>query len=364
MTATGLSQTVRQARVTISAVASPFARYASRRRFRRDGGWGSIISWADRMHILTSLLILVLCASCASADRITAERLSGNPILTPASSATLGENINGPSLVRVPGWVRNPLGRYHLYFAHHAGKHIRLAYADQLSGPWRVFEPGALQLSAAPSCYDHIASPDVHVDPKTKQILMYFHCPAGAARGTDIGQQKTFLARSADGIKFTPENEPLGPAYFRVFKWRGHSYSVVRGGLVLRSADMAKPFETGPSLFPSIPGVLLRHAAVDLRGDKLYVYYSRIGDTPERILVSTVNLSPDWMTWRGSEPQTVLTPTAPYEGVDRPIETSRPDEAQDVHQVRDPAIYREDKRTYLLYSIAGESGIAIAELRY
>jgi hypothetical protein len=316
------------------------------------------------MRILTTLMILIVCASCATADRITAQRLSGNPIVTPASSPTLGENINGPSLIRVPDWVRNPLGRYYLYFAHHAGKHIRLAYSDHLSGPWRIYEPGTLALSAVPPCYDHIASPDVHVDVERKQILMYFHCPAGAARATDIGQQKTYLAGSADGITFSTGREALGPAYFRVFKWRDHFYSVVRGGLVLRSVDVGKPFETGPSLFPSLPGLLLRHAAVDLRGDKLYVYYSRIGDTPERILVSRVNLTSDWMTWRGSEPKTVLTPTMPYEGANRPIETSRPDEAEDVHQVRDPAIYREGKRTYLLYSIAGESGIAIAELRF
>ena len=33
-----------------------------------------------------------------------------------------------------------------------------------------------------------------------------------------------------------------------------------------------------------------------------------------------------------------------------------------VNQLRDPAIYEEDGRIYLLYAIAGESGIAIAEL--
>ena len=30
-------------------------------------------------------------------------------------------NINGPSLVRVPEWVEDPLGKYYLYFAHHRG---------------------------------------------------------------------------------------------------------------------------------------------------------------------------------------------------------------------------------------------------
>ncbi len=33
-----------------------------------------------------------------------------------------------------------------------------------------------------------------------------------------------------------------------------------------------------------------------------------------------------------------------------------------VRQLRDPAIYREDGRTYLLYSVAGEHGLAIADL--
>jgi hypothetical protein len=33
-----------------------------------------------------------------------------------------------------------------------------------------------------------------------------------------------------------------------------------------------------------------------------------------------------------------------------------------VHELRDPAIYEEDGRLYLLYSVAGEQGIAIARL--
>ena len=30
-------------------------------------------------------------------------------------------NINGPSVISVPDWVENPLGKYYLYFAHHRG---------------------------------------------------------------------------------------------------------------------------------------------------------------------------------------------------------------------------------------------------
>ena len=47
------------------------------------------------------------------------KRLSANPIVTPALDESIGANINGPSLLRVPEWLPNPLGRYYLYFAHH-----------------------------------------------------------------------------------------------------------------------------------------------------------------------------------------------------------------------------------------------------
>ena len=76
------------------------------------------------------LIIFAMLANTASPQA----RLPQNPILTPASSNTIGTNINGPSLIRVPVWVNKPLGRYYLYFAHHAGKFIRLAYANQISG--------------------------------------------------------------------------------------------------------------------------------------------------------------------------------------------------------------------------------------
>ena len=52
-----------------------------------------------------------------------------------------------------------------------------------------------------------------------------------------------------------------------------------------------------------------------------------------------------------------------YEGADL---TARPSLAVSAagaeNALRDPAIFREAGRTYLIYSIAGESGLAIAEL--
>src|SRR3712207_7762857 len=77
---------------------------------------------------------------------VIVERLGDGPIIRPDMDARMGDNVNGPSLVRAPSWVERPLGRYYLYFAHHDGRYIRLAYADDLLGPWTTYEPGVLPL--------------------------------------------------------------------------------------------------------------------------------------------------------------------------------------------------------------------------
>ena len=45
---------------------------------------------------------------------------------------------------QVPGG--HPLGGYYLYFAHHKGGFIRLAYANALTGPWKIYESGVLDV--------------------------------------------------------------------------------------------------------------------------------------------------------------------------------------------------------------------------
>ena len=67
---------------------------------------------------------------------VRATRFKENPLITLAMSRSIGDNANGPTVIRVPAWVQRPLGRYYMYFAHHSGTFIRLAYADSLRGPW------------------------------------------------------------------------------------------------------------------------------------------------------------------------------------------------------------------------------------
>lgn len=286
-----------------------------------------------------------------------AERLFDGPIVHPGLGASIGTNINGPSLIRVPNWLPNPLGRYYLYFGHHQGEFIRLAYADRLEGPWRIRESGTLHLKSA-HCHGHIASPDVHVDNERREIRMYYHGPAPE------GGQRSKVALSADGLHFQARPEALGLPYFRVFRWQDAYYavgmSIEASGVMYRSADGLTAFEPGPRPFVAHQ----RHTAVLLRGATLTVFYSVVFQSPEHIVCSTIDLSGDWKHWQATPPASVLKPERGYEGADCPQVASKYGLSREpVWQLRDPGIFEEDGRTYLLYSVAGESGLAMAELK-
>ncbi|MEM7533519.1 MAG: hypothetical protein AAF639_15155 [Chloroflexota bacterium] len=285
------------------------------------------------------------------------KRFKNNPIIYPALDERMGDNINGPSLIRVPDWVVNPLGQYYLYFAHHDGQYIRLAYSDDLEGPWTVHSPGVLPKEASHFA-GHIASPDVHVDHAQQRIRLYYH-------GSEIhtvayaSNQQTRVALSQDGLHFVARAETLGIAYFRVFQWDGHEYALAMPGLFYRSRDGLSNFEKGPMLF----SMNMRHAALKLDGHMLTVFYTDVGDCPERILCATIDLRPDWHEWVVSDVEVMLEPELDYEGSNLPrVPSVRGISQEPVCELRDPAIFREDGRTYLLYCVAGERGIAMAEL--
>jgi hypothetical protein len=254
--------------------------------------------------------------------------------------------------------VEKPLGAYYLYFADHNGKYIRLAYADHPEGPWKVYKPGTLQLAQS-FFSDHIASPEVVVEEGKQQIRLYYHGLTPEER-----TQHTRVAISKDGIHFTAIQEPAqrGSAYWRLFRYEGWWYALAMPGRLFRSQDGVSPFEAGPQLFPSSPTQV--HNAVLLRGDTLYVFYTRGGDSPERILFSQVTLGPDWKQWKPSPPQEFLKPEKKWEGADLPLTAGRIGAVnQPIHALRDPAIFQDGGKVYLLYAVAGESGIAIAELQ-
>ena len=251
------------------------------------------------------------------------ERLLDRPIIGPDLDPSIGRNIQGPSVIRVPEWVENRLATYYLYFADHKGRYIRLAYADDLLGPWRVHVPGSLQIArshflteppevspdeleqlraaragrGALISHDlltevttpHIASPDVHVDHENRRIVMYFHGLDG------VDRQVTRVATSTDGIRFEARPEVLGRTYMRVFRYDGYTYAMSMPGQFYRSRDPLGEFEEGPRLF----NPQMRHSGMLVRGDTLFVFWTQVGTVPERIQVSTIDVSADWKPMEG-----------------------------------------------------------------
>lgn len=314
-------------------------------------------------------------------------RLLDRPIVFPELDASIGVNIQGPSMVRMPDWIAGRLGDYYLYFADHKGSYIRLAYADRPTGPWTIYAPGSLHLAQSrfltepPAVSEeqiarfgarwrargtamshdilseittpHIASPDVHVDQADRRIVMYFHGLEG------VGTQVSRVAISHNGIDFEAQPEILGTSYMRIFRHAGTTYALAMPGQFYRSKDGLHGFEPGPVLFnPN-----MRHSAVLRRGNELLVFWTQVGEMPERILLSRIDLRGDWHAWKEGPSIEVLRPERSWEGADAPMVPSvRSTAYGQVNQLRDPAIFEEDGRTYLLYAVAGESGIAIAEI--
>lgn len=300
-------------------------------------------------------------------------RLADRPIVQRGLHASLGDNVNGPSLIRVPPWVEGALGRYYLYFAHHQGDHIRLAFADALAGPWTVHAGGVLHVADS-TCFDHVASPDVHVDEAARCIRMYFHGvafePGAPTDGHErlfgeasrwIGNQRTKLAVSHDGLRFEAQPAPLGASYWRAFEWRGRRHAIAMPGVFYRERDDGTGFETGPQCFDA----RFRHAAVLRENDVLHVFFTRVGDIPERVLHARIDLRADWRSWRvDAEPATLLAPQAAWEGGHLALEPSaRGPVYTPVRQLRDPAVFVDaDGQRYLIYAGAGEQALGIAEL--
>ena len=347
-------------------------------------------------RMIVSLAVLVATAFSVGLDaqapsNVRVERLLDAPIIAPGIHPSVGENIQGPSVIKVPEWVDDPLGDYYLYFADHKGLYIRLAYADDLLGPWTIHPPGSLQIQdshflaeppavssdvaerlrasqerrGVPMSHDglfeattpHIASPDVQVDHQNQRIVMYFH---GL---DDVSTQLSRVATSSDGIHFDARPEQLGRSYMRIFHHDGYTYSMAMPGQFYRSRDPLGNFEEGPRLF----NANMRHSALLVRENTLFVFWTQVGDVPEHIMLSTVDIAGDWNSWQNTPGVEVLRPEYPWEGSSAPLEPSVRSTAYGVvNQLRDPALYEDvaSGRTYLFYAVGGEAGIAIAEVHF
>ena len=337
------------------------------------------------------LIILTLVFGCSEREtnvQIEIIRIIDEPIIPPLLLEEIGENVQGPSLIRAPAWLKDPLGKYYLYFADHKGDRIKLAFADKLTGPWTIHPGGTLNLQDSyflkempdiPENFDletletrnshpdlinyipkkiddltipHIASPDAHVDDSNERIIMYYH-------GLDeFGLQKTRVATSEDGINFIARKKIVGWPYFRRFSYKDINYALSMPGVIYKNNGDIEDFR----IVNQVMEENTRHSAVLVNDNKLFIFFTRKGDSPERILLSTLDLTMPLHLWTSSKPIEVLKPEREWEGASLPLYKSIESAINiPVNQLRDPAIYSENGKNYLLYSIRGENGIGIVE---
>jgi hypothetical protein len=326
-----------------------------------------------------------------------------------------GENMNGPSLIHVPEWIApenraHPEAQYYLYFAHHDGGYIRMAWAKEIDGPWNLYKTGNtvplgqrgvmdfggqdIHLDNGITIeFNHMASPDVHVDNDNQRIIMYFHTGSSTfVNGKELKKQLTYVTESPYGLDFYDQIKPviLGTSYFRVFEYDGKMYSLTNDGTPFMAPDINAPW-TPPAGYnfekqlwsehPENPfqedisadgytkdQLRVRHTAVRLVNDDLHVFYSRRGELVERIQWSLIQLKyRDWEQWDASyPPMEIIRPEPGWEGGELPeIPSETSTATENVNQLRDPHVFEDrDGSLYLVYTGRGEDALGIAVLYY
>ncbi|MEP5340179.1 MAG: DNRLRE domain-containing protein [Algibacter sp.] len=360
-------------------------------------------------------LFLLSTALFAQNSPYQAIRLNnGDPIIEPsmfsnyvdANNLGDGADINGPSLIRIPDWIptnqrADVSALYYLYFAHHSGDYIRMAWAANIEGPYTLYndfttpgDRGVLDNNESDIILNnniyieenHLASPDVIIDDVNQRIIMYFHSGSSYyVNNVEQNDQVTWVSTSPYGLEFYNgiESVHLGSSYFRVFEYDGDLYALDNGGKTNKALDGANPwaipsghdFTTqlwdrasdngfGDDIPVPTGDLRVRHTGVRVVGDQLHAFYSRRGDLQERIQLSTIDMTVDWESWDPTYPPIdILTPNPGWEGGNLTMDNSKTSDAINVNQLRDPDIFEDtDGQLYLIYTGSGEGGLGIAKL--
>jgi hypothetical protein len=191
------------------------------------------------------------------------------------------ENLSGPSVIRIPDWITSedradPDAVYYMYFAHHHGQFLRVAWARDVEGPWTVHnmspdvpagDLGVLSIADGPTevgggleirpgeCDEedesrqrrhgeHVASPYPVIDDVNQEIVLYFHVGRCLwLDGQRLEGQQSLAAASPTGLDFNDGYLPeiIGPTYIRPFVARGEHLAVSGQAEISAPADPKQP---------------------------------------------------------------------------------------------------------------------------
>lgn len=342
--------------------------------------------------VVLLVLALAMAAVCSTHAWIQANRLPTNPLVGPTTlpfSFDGTYDTNFPTVIAAPDWLEPRLGDYYMFFSDHHGLYISLAYSNSPQGPWMVYAPPVLTLGQVYAVNGdafnvtnrsesaEVASADVFVDNVNRRLGMYFHARVPANNYAILAG----ISFSDNGLNFTALPGFLTTAYVRHFTWSGdrdHMYLLNRFGQIVQTdtdgysnvvsggqgigdafANATLTAELGNNGYNG----LVRHLGVSVVGNTMYVFGSRVGDSPEHILWTEVDLEcirTNWSACAAAFPaQNAFETQYWYEGSNYPIMHSLKGSATGVHQLRDPyPFHGHDGNCYIYYASAGESYIA------
>ncbi len=213
---------------------------------------------------------------------LESKRLYDTPIISKFSDSNLIKDekkhgfisLASPTVVRVPKWIKKPLGKYYLYFSHHKGEYIKMAYSDSINGRWTIYNDTILspknstlityrttqsnlkdvfnhnnstetfallsQLdfknnnTSVDSNDPHIASPEIIINNESKEIVIFFH---GMVSGNI---QKCKIAISKDGLNFNAKSKILTGPYLKLVEYKNSYLGISMSGVFYKFSKNLK----------------------------------------------------------------------------------------------------------------------------
>ncbi|MGF1581693.1 MAG: hypothetical protein ACFCD0_20380 [Gemmataceae bacterium] len=133
-----------------------------------------------------------------------------------------------PTIIKTEGRIKNPLGRYYMYFAPHRHIAISMAYSDSMEGPWTEYKNNPV--IKGPS------APDIRWIEEKGKFYMWGHKK----------NSQTELWTSEDGIRFKYHSVSItakkigtrNATYTRVYRYPqeqyGSKYIMVYSGFIVK----------------------------------------------------------------------------------------------------------------------------------
>lgn len=187
------------------------------------------------------------------------------------------DNISEPSVIRVPDWIESadradPSAEYYMYFAAHHGGFIRLAWAEDIEGPWNLYdmepdvapeELGVLSVWGGEvidvgqgveirpgECEpgrrkyrQHASGPFAMADDANQQILLYWGVGTCVWLDDELFGSMQLLAVSPDGLDFNDGIQPaaMGKAFMKLFRSGDEYWGISNQAKVLSPPDPQSP---------------------------------------------------------------------------------------------------------------------------